>query len=83
MLAEHRGELWLFPHTYVPIDSVESDPAGCRQVFEILPESLQQRVRIIAREYVPHEIKGVIGLCDFFIGSRMHACIAALSQDSD
>ena len=25
-------------------------------------------------------IKGVIGLCDFFIGSRMHACIAALSQ---
>ena len=26
------------------------------------------------------EIKGIIGLCDFFIGSRMHACIAALSQ---
>ena len=25
-------------------------------------------------------MKGVIGQCDFFIGSRMHACIAALSQ---
>ena len=24
--------------------------------------------------------KAVIGQCDFFIGSRMHACIAALSQ---
>ena len=26
------------------------------------------------------EIKGLIGLCHFFIGSRMPACIAALSQ---
>jgi polysaccharide pyruvyl transferase WcaK-like protein len=34
----------------------------------------------VTREYDQHEIKGVIGLCDFFIGSRMHACIAALSQ---
>jgi polysaccharide pyruvyl transferase WcaK-like protein len=42
---------------------------------------LQQRVHVVTREYDQHEIKGVIGLCDFFIGSRMHACIAALSQD--
>ena len=27
-----------------------------------------------------NEIKYIIGLCDYFIGSRMHACIAALSQ---
>jgi polysaccharide pyruvyl transferase WcaK-like protein len=31
-------------------------------------------------EYDQHEIKAVIGNCDFFVGSRMHACIAALSQ---
>ena len=37
-------------------------------------------LRIVAAEYDQHEIKGVIGRCDFFIGSRMHACIAALSQ---
>jgi len=30
--------------------------------------------------YDQSEIKYIIGLCDFFIGSRMHACIAALSQ---
>ncbi len=35
---------------------------------------------MVNREYDQYEIKGVIGLCDFFIGSRMHACIAALSQ---
>lgn len=28
----------------------------------------------------PREIKGIIGGCDFFMGARMHACIAAISQ---
>jgi polysaccharide pyruvyl transferase WcaK-like protein len=32
------------------------------------------------KKYNAYEIKGIIGLCDFFIGSRMHSCIAALSQ---
>jgi polysaccharide pyruvyl transferase WcaK-like protein len=31
-------------------------------------------------DFNQHEIKWVIGQCDFFLGSRMHACIAALSQ---
>ena len=35
---------------------------------------------MIAHEYDQHAIKSIIGRCDFFIGSRMHACIAALSQ---
>jgi polysaccharide pyruvyl transferase WcaK-like protein len=37
-------------------------------------------VRLVTGTYDCHEIKGVIGQCEFFIGSRMHACIAALSQ---
>ena len=78
--ALHAGELWLVPHTYGPAHSVESDPQACRLVRAALPQELQERVRIVTGEYDQHEIKGVIGLCDFFIGSRMHACIAALSQ---
>ena len=35
---------------------------------------------MISGEYDQYSIKGIIGLCNFFIGSRMHACIAALSQ---
>lgn len=80
LLREHTGELWLVPHTYAPPESVESDPEACRRVREVLPRELQGRVRIVVGEYDAHEIKGVIGQCDFFIGSRMHACIAALSQ---
>lgn len=80
LLMEHTGELWLMPHTYAPPNSVQSDPAACHQLYRMLPETLKGRVRIITGEYDQHEIKGLIGLCDFFVGSRMHACIAALSQ---
>jgi colanic acid/amylovoran biosynthesis protein len=80
LLVDHPGELWLVPHMYGPSESVESDPEACRKVWEALPGALQSRVRIVTGEYDCHEIKGVIGQCEFFIGSRMHACIAALSH---
>jgi polysaccharide pyruvyl transferase WcaK-like protein len=80
LLEEHSGELWLVPHTYGPPTSVESDPEASRQVREALPEDLKARVRIVTGDYDCHELKGIIGAFDFFIGSRMHACIAALSQ---
>ncbi|MBZ5499109.1 MAG: polysaccharide pyruvyl transferase family protein [Acidobacteriia bacterium] len=80
LLSDHPGELWLVPHTFAPEGDVESDPEASRQLRDALPQELRARIRIVGREYDQHEIKGVIGECDFFIGSRMHACIAALSQ---
>jgi polysaccharide pyruvyl transferase WcaK-like protein len=38
------------------------------------------RLHVIMRQYDQSQVKGIIGLCDFFVGARMHACIAALSQ---
>jgi polysaccharide pyruvyl transferase WcaK-like protein len=80
LLQHHPVELWLVPHTYGAPDSVESDPEACRRVRDALPVDLHHRVRIVIGEYDCHEIKGVIGQTQFFVGSRMHACIAALSQ---
>jgi polysaccharide pyruvyl transferase WcaK-like protein len=80
LLAEHSGELWLIPHTFAAVGNVESDPDASTRVRESLPPALQERVRIVTKEYDAHELKGIIGQCDFFIGSRMHSCIAALSQ---
>ncbi len=45
-----------------------------------IPAEFRDRIYLISKKYNQHEIKGVIGTCDFFVGSRMHACIAALSQ---
>jgi polysaccharide pyruvyl transferase WcaK-like protein len=59
---------------------VESDSAAAAKVKNLLPAVLRSRVHLVATDYDQSEIKGVIGLCQFFVGSRMHACIAALSQ---
>ena len=80
LLAGHSGELWLVPHTYAKPGNVESDNEASEKLRDSLPATLRRRVRLVTAEYDAHEIKWLIGRCDFFIGSRMHACIAALSQ---
>ena len=80
LLAKPSVNVLLIPHTYAEPGDPESDNDACRQVREMLPAALQERVRIVVGEYDAHEIKGIIGQCGFFIGSRMHSCIAALSQ---
>ena len=40
----------------------------------------KKKVVPLSEELTPEELKGIIGRCDLFIGSRMHANIAALSM---
>jgi len=80
LLAHHPGPLLLVPHTYAPAGDVESDNDACRLLKESLPPALQARVWIVTGEYDCHQLKGIIARCGFFVGSRMHSCIAALSQ---
>jgi colanic acid/amylovoran biosynthesis protein len=80
LLGDPSNRLVLVPHTFAPPGRVESDPSACRALQQALPLAIRNRVHLLLAEYDQHRIKGVIGMCDFFIGSRMHACIAALSQ---
>lgn len=70
----------LIPHTFARSGSVESDPDASRAVLKELPAEASSRCLLLEGDYDCQEVKAVIGQCDFFIGSRMHACIAALSQ---
>jgi len=40
----------------------------------------KSKIKLIKNEYSAEELKGIIGLCDVFIGARMHSNIAALSS---
>jgi colanic acid/amylovoran biosynthesis protein len=80
LLSDENNRLLLVPHTFAPPGNVESDPEASRRVLEGVDAQFRSRIHLITREYDQHEIKGLIGDCDFFIGSRMHSCIAALSQ---
>jgi colanic acid/amylovoran biosynthesis protein len=80
LLLDESNRIMLVPHTFAPEGTAQSDPAACRDLMRQLPPTLRSRVHLVTAEYDQHEIKGIIGMCDFFIGARMHACIAALSQ---
>lgn len=80
LLAECDGEIRLIPHTFAPPGHVESDVDASKAVLAGLAPDDRTRVRLLAGEYNQSELKGIIGQSNFFVGARMHACIAALSQ---
>lgn len=80
LLARPDIEVLLVPHTFSAPGRVESDNGACAEIASHLAPDLATRVHQVTEAYDQFHIKGVIGMCDFFIGSRMHACIAALSQ---
>ena len=75
----------LVPHVFPPVESaeigvVENDVAACLDVYKKFSAKYPARIFMVRGTYDQSEIKYIIGLCDFFLGSRMHSCVAALSQ---
>lgn len=74
-LVETKGaNILLIPHVY-------SKGGDDRIVIQKIMGKISnpQKVFQITNEYSAAELKGIIGLCDIFIGARMHATIAATS----
>lgn len=71
----------LVPHVFGSEGHPESDSVACENIYAELKSKYKDKLFIVRGDYNQNEIKYVIGLCDFFVGSRMHACIAALSQN--
>lgn len=80
VLIETQYEILLIPHTFGSIEDVNSDNFASKFVHGQIENKLRKRVHIVQGVYNQNEIKGIINLCSFFVGSRMHACIAAISQ---
>ncbi len=70
----------LVPHVFGSGEHSESDLIACEKIYGTLKKEYRDKIYIARGIYNQSQIKYIIGLCDFFIGSRMHACIAALSQ---
>lgn len=68
------------PPEMAEVERIENDFAACISIYKEFSTIYPQRIFIVRGSYNHSQIKYIIGLCDFFIGSRMHACIAALSQ---
>ncbi len=68
----------IIPHTFG--DVPQNDQSACREVWLSAQKQSRNHVHLVDGKYDQNELKAIIGMCDFFIGSRMHACIAAISQ---
>jgi polysaccharide pyruvyl transferase WcaK-like protein len=70
----------LIPHVAPRRPSNDCDATANRALMERLSPAQRERVFVIPAPVGPMECKWIIGQCDWFCGTRMHACIAALSQ---
>ena len=83
LMQKEGVRIVLVPHV-IPSDvyegNVENDLAACLDVHGRLSARYPGRLFVARGTYDQGEVKDIIGMCDFFVGTRMHSCIAALSQ---
>ncbi|MEZ5276837.1 MAG: polysaccharide pyruvyl transferase family protein [Opitutaceae bacterium] len=79
-LIEGGAQVLLIPHVFGTGPNSESDVNASREVLASLAPTLTPYLTMVSGDFDQHELKAIIGSCSFFIGARMHACIAALSQ---
>lgn len=64
----------LVPHVY------KTDTEACRVLYQKFIKKYPDKIFLEEKELNCQQVKYLIGCCDFFLGSRMHSCIAAISQ---
>lgn len=79
LLEKTESHILLVPHVFSDIPDMD-ELTLCRQFVHGYNDKYQGRIHTIDFQYNQNELKGIISMCDFFIGARMHSCIAALSQ---
>ena len=79
-LAKDNVFVLLVPHVFPPAGVIENDVSACREIYTEFSKKYPKRIFMAQGSYDQSQIKYIIGLCDFFLGSRMHSCISALSQ---
>lgn len=82
LIVKKHASVMLIPHV-LGFDG-EGDTSACQAVYDALRHEYPGNLGLIPAAYNQFdqsEMKYVIGRCDFFIGSRMHACIGAVSQN--
>jgi colanic acid/amylovoran biosynthesis protein len=75
LIEQLNAAVIFIPHV---ISARQDDRDAARKIYKLIKN--QDRVTLVEGEYTTEELKGLIAECDLFIGSRMHANIAALSS---
>jgi len=76
LLTSTQANILLVPHVF----GSEWEEESCAALLRSFGTRYPGRIFAIKGPLSERELKWVIGRTQFFVGSRMHACIAALSQ---
>jgi polysaccharide pyruvyl transferase WcaK-like protein len=76
LLTDTSATILLIPHTF----GAEQEDEASFAVLESIRSACPTRTGRLTSTLTAREVKWLIGRTHFFIGSRMHACIAAMSQ---
>jgi polysaccharide pyruvyl transferase WcaK-like protein len=76
LLTRTNATLLIVPHTF----GAEHEGTASAAVLDATRDAFPRRAVLLTSAPSARAVKGLIGRTHFFIGSRMHACIAALSQ---
>lgn len=80
LTSKKKASLVFIPHVGKEESPEADDRTMCNFVYSKAKD--KDKIKIMQKKrYWPQEFKGVISKCDLFIGSRMHANIAALSTN--
>ncbi|MCP3919076.1 MAG: polysaccharide pyruvyl transferase family protein [bacterium] len=79
ILRRTEARIVLVPHVLAAPGGAESDYDACLGLVRGLGRKAHGRVMVLGPDYGPSEIKSLIAQFDWFVGTRMHATIAALS----
>lgn len=77
ILESTGARVMLVPHVF---QSAQNDSEPCEALYRKLEGRFPGRLHYVGGSYDQSGIKSIIRRCDFFFGSRMHPCIAALSM---
>jgi len=78
LIETRQADVLLIPHVFG--SAQESDVLAIDRIYAKFKDRYPDHLNRVAATHDQGEIKYIIGTCELFIGSRMHACIAALSQ---
>ena len=89
LLDDLKAQVILLPHVYRrnPYSYASEQINGpdydiVKSIYDLLEgDKYAGRLLIIEGKYTSPEAKGIIGKCDMYISGRLHAAVAALSQD--
>ena len=78
-LVESGARVCLVPHVHLPNGAADSDIGAIEAVIERLDLATRSQVTVLPPHLDATEVKWCIAQFDWFVGSRMHSTIAALS----